>query len=94
MDIIELRADKEQIQTKLFAYIKTSDGYSLDPAYFNDSLDGGSVYGQTDKYGWSTFKVDDVDGDKILDIVAENFHDSQSNGYKKVGGNWVKFSFN
>jgi hypothetical protein len=26
--------------------------------------------------------------------VAENFHDSQSNGYKKVGGNWVKFSFN
>jgi hypothetical protein len=94
LDIVELRADKDQIQTKLFAYIKTGDGYSLDPAYFNDSLDGGSVYGQYDKYGWSTFKVDDVDGDKILDIVAENFHDSQPNGYKKVGGNWVKFSFN
>jgi hypothetical protein len=94
LDIVELRADKDQIQTKLLAYIKIGDSYSLDPAYFNDSLDGGSVYGQYDKYGWSTFKVDDVDGDRVLDIVAENFHDSQSNGYKKVGGNWVKFSFN
>ena len=92
--MVELRADKDQIQTKLLAYIKTGDSYSLDPAYFNDSLDGGGVSGQTDKYGWSTFKVDDVDKDGVLDIVAENFHDSQINGYKKVGGSWIKFSFN
>lgn len=94
LDMIELRADKDQIQTKIFAYIKTPSGYSLDPSYFDDSLDGGYVSGQNDKYGWSTFKVDDMDKDGVLDIVAENFHDSKMNGYKKMSAKWVKYEFN
>lgn len=94
LDMVELRADKDQLQTKIFAYIKTPTGYSLDPSYFNDSLDGGNVYGQNDKYGWSTFKMDDLDKDGISELVAENYHDSPINGYKKVGEKWVKYEFN
>jgi hypothetical protein len=93
LDIVELRGDKSQIQTKIFTYIKTSSGYSLDLSFFDDSIDGGGVIGQSDKYGWSSFKVDDMDKDGIVDLVAENYHDSKWNGYKKIGGKWVKTIF-
>lgn len=93
LDIVELRGDKSQIQTKIFTYIKTSSGYSLDLSFFDDSIDGGGVIGQSDKYGWSSFKVDDMDKDGIVELVAENYHDSKWNGYKKIGGKWVKTIF-
>jgi hypothetical protein len=93
LDIIELRADATQITTKIFAYINTNGTFVKNLAYFDDSLDGGGANGITDRYGWSTFKVDDMDGDGKLDIVAENFHDSKYNGYKYVGGKWVKYIF-
>jgi hypothetical protein len=93
LDMIELRATKEQNQTKLFAYINTNNEYVANLDYFKDSLDGGFVNAKTDQYGWSTFKVDDVDKDGILDIITENFNDSELNGYKKIGKDWVKYSF-
>lgn len=93
LDMVELRASKDQTQTKLFAYTNTNNEYTANSDYFNDSLDGGGVNGQSDQYGWSTFKADDVDGDGILDIIAENYHDSKTNGYKKIGKDWVKYSF-
>jgi hypothetical protein len=93
LDMVELRATKEQNQTKLFAYINTNNEYVANLDYFKDSLDGGFVNAKTDQYGWSTFKVDDVDKDGILDIITENFNDSELNGYKKIGKDWVKYSF-
>ena len=93
LDIVELRADATQITTKLFAYINTNGTFVKNLTYFSDSLDGGGANDVTDRYGWSTFKVDDMDGDGKLDIVAENFHDSKYNGYKYIGGKWVKYIF-
>ena len=46
-----------------------------------------------DKYGWSNFKFDDLDKDGVMDIIAENYHDSKTNGYKKINDKWVKYVF-
>lgn len=93
LDMVELRADGFN-HSKIFTYMNTPTGYVLDPSYFDDSLDGGKIGGSNDEYGWSSFKFDDVDADGVVDLVAENYHDSISNGYKKTAGKWVKTTFN
>lgn len=88
-DIIQLRQNSDGV-SKILVYINTNGTYTLDDTYFDNPLDGGNVEGNMDKYGWSSFKFDDIDKDGVIDIVAENYTDSKMNGYKKINNKWVK----
>jgi len=59
----------------------------------DQSKDGYKLNGENDKYGWSIFKIDDIDNDGVDDIVSENYHDGNYNGLKLVGNVWTKWLF-
>ena len=46
-----------------------------------------------DKNGWSVFKIDDIDGDGVDDLIPENFHNGKYNGLKKINGVWKQHIF-
>jgi hypothetical protein len=91
-DIIQLRQNNDGI-SKILVYIDSNGKYLLDDTYFDNPLDGGKAEGNMDSYGWSSFKFDDMDKDGVVDIVAENYSDSKTNGYKKINNKWVKYTF-
>lgn len=99
LDIIELRhlggapdnnTDTKYNVSKLIVYWNSGFKFRLDEEYFSESIDGNYQHGTYDKYGWSSFKFDDVDGDGMDEIVAENYHEGTYNGLKKVGVVWKK----
>lgn len=45
------------------------------------------------EYGWTIFKIDDIDGDGVDDIVSESYQDGTYNGLKLIGGYWKKTTF-
>jgi hypothetical protein len=92
LDIIQLRNNEIGV-SKFLVYIYTNENYILNNTYFDNPLDGNFVEGTMDKYGWSNFKFDDLDKDGVMDIIAENYHDSKTNGYKKINDKWVKYVF-
>jgi len=92
LDIIQLRNNEIGV-SKFLVYIYTNENYILNNTYFDNPLDGNFVEGTVDKYGWSNFKFDDLDKDGVMDIIAENYHDSKTNGYKKINDKWVKYVF-
>jgi hypothetical protein len=96
LDIIELRGINNR--TKLYTYINTNLNFTLIPNYIQNSDDGNGLNGTVDKYGWVSFKFDDLDGDGKDEIVLQNFHDGYNphdnnlvyNCLKKVDGLWKK----
>jgi hypothetical protein len=91
-DIIQLRQNEIGV-SKFMVYLYKDGNYILDDTFFDNPLDGNFAEGTMDKYGWSCFKFDDMDKDGVLDIVAENYHDSKINGYKKINAKWIKYTF-
>ena len=56
--------------------------------FLSESLDGNYLNGEWDKAGWTMFKIDDVDGDGIDEIVSESWQDGTYNALKKINGVW------
>ena len=98
MDIIEGRYyQNTAFSYMLVAYINNEGEYSLNKSIFEQSKDGIGINSEIyniDEYGWTQFKIDDIDNDGIDDIIAENFHDGKYNGLKLINGTWTKHRFN
>lgn len=102
LDIVELRflgggpegtKDLKYSVSNFIVYWNKNMNFTLDETYFgNDVYDGNYINGTYDQYGWSRFKFDDVDGDGVDEILAENYHDSEYNALKKIDGVWKKVS--
>jgi hypothetical protein len=99
-DIIENRQMQNEPKSKLFVHLNNSGSFKYVPNYIQNSEDGAWLNGNQnvglgyqDKYGWDTFKFDDIDGDGIDEIIPESYHDGQYNGLKKVNGVWKRHIF-
>jgi hypothetical protein len=79
--------------SKITVFYNNNLQFIPDENVLNESVDGNYINGKDDVYGWSNFKIDDIDGDGIEDIVAENFQDGTYNGLKKINGIWKKYIF-
>ena len=97
LDIIESRQKSwgdqgipENFGSELFVYLNNNMNFTYTKGYIQNSEDGNYVHGKNDKFGWSTFKFDDIDGDGIDEILAENYHDGVYNGLKKINNKWEK----
>lgn len=102
-DIIELAQlggnppdsqDTKYFVSKLNVYYNDNLNFILDDKILSESFDGNYTQGKEDKYGWSTFKFDDIDGDGQDEILAENYHDSDWNSLKLIEGKWKKTTIN
>ena len=97
LDILEIKETdgngRDSTITQIYTYINTNLNFEVNTSYFEESIDGGWINGNTDKHGWSRFKIDDVDGDGIIDIVAENHADGNTNGLKLINNVWKKHRF-
>lgn len=82
--------DAKYSVSKIILYYNDNLSFRADENLLSESLDGNFMYGEWDKYGWSLFKIDDVDGDGIDEIVSESYQDGTYNALKKVGENWKK----
>lgn len=78
------------MQTKLTAYYNDNLTFTKDENLFIESKDGNFINGEKDFFGWTLFKFDDLDGDGVDEIVAENAHNGNYNALKKVDGKWKK----
>ena len=97
-DIVELK--QLDNKSKIFVHINNSGVFNYVPNYIQNSDDGNWLNGNQsvgigyqDQYGWSVFKIDDIDGDGIDDIIPENYHDGKYNGLKKINGIWKQHIF-
>lgn len=82
--------DPYYMQTKLTAYYNDNFTFTKDETLFIESKDGNFINGDKDFFGWTLFKFDDLDGDGVDEIVAENAHNGNYNALKKVNGVWKK----
>jgi hypothetical protein len=71
-------------------YFNNNMTFTPDETTLSESLDGNYMHGTFDKYGWSLFKLDDIDGDGVDEIVSENYQEGTYNALKKVNGIWKK----
>ena len=81
----------------LVTYLNNDGIFTLDTTILEQSKDGQGLNSEqwnSDNFGWTQFKVDDIDNDGIDDIIAENFHDGKYNGLKLINGTWTKYRFN
>ena len=92
LDILEGRYDGNGSVVAL--YINDNLNFTLDTTTLSESPDGGGINGSSDNYGWTQFKIDDIDKNGIDDIICENYHDGIYNGLKLINGVWVKHTFN
>jgi hypothetical protein len=79
--------------SQIILYRNNGGVFSLDESEFIESVDGNFKNGQNDMYGWTIFKIDDIDGDGVDDIVSESYQDGTYNGLKLIGGYWKKTTF-
>lgn len=82
--------DPKYSVSNITIYYNNNLNFIVDETTLSDGIDGNYLNGKLDKYGWSLFKLDDIDGDGIDEIVAENYHEGTYNALKKVGGIWKK----
>ena len=82
--------DAKYFVSKITIYYNNNLKFISDEIILNESVDGNGLNGKADYYGWSNFKIDDIDNDGVEEIVAENFHDGDFNAIKKVDGKWKK----
>ena len=99
LDIIEGRyyAPNTGYDSQLVTYLNNDGIFTLDTTILEQSKDGQGLNSEqwnSDNFGWTQFKVDDIDNDGIDDIIAENFHDGKYNGLKLINGTWTKYRFN
>lgn len=100
LDILELahvggKGDRiEHFISKIMIYYNNKSQFYVDEHAIEESLDGNRLNGDSDLYGWSTFKIDDIDNDGIDEIIAENYHDGNFRGLKLVNGKWKKIVSN
>jgi hypothetical protein len=87
-------------KTKLFVYLNNGGSFQYVSDYIQNSEDGDYLNGNQsvgigyqDKNGWSVFKIDDIDGDGVDDLMPENFHNGKFNGLKKINGVWKQHIF-
>jgi hypothetical protein len=87
-------------KSKLFVHMNNEGIFTYAPNYIQNSEDGGWLNGDQsvgigyqDKNGWSVFKIDDIDGDGVDDLIPENFHNGKYNGLKKINGVWKQHIF-
>jgi hypothetical protein len=99
-DIIENRQMETEPNSKLFVHLNNGNTFNYVSDYIQNSNDGAWLNGDKnagpgyqDKFGWDTFKFDDIDGDGIDDIIPENYHDGKFNGLKKINGVWKPHIF-
>ena len=85
LDILELRQKNDDDFGSIIISTTNVD--------FINSQDGNGMNGPSDNFGWTQMRIADVDGDGVLDIVAENYHDGNYNGIKKINGIWEKWLF-
>jgi hypothetical protein len=95
LDIIESRHTEGQTTgyTELYVYINSSMTFQLVDNFIPDSKVGDYRHDSSDKYGWGSIKFDDIDGDGVDEIVAENYVDGPFNGLKKINGTYQLYSF-
>ena len=101
LDILEGKYINDGYSSKIFTYINDNLNFSLNESVFSQSLDGNDTNippqdvcpGCRDSFGWSRFKIDDIDNDGVDDIVVENFHDGEFTGLKLINNVWTKWSF-
>jgi len=97
LDILEIKSydgnGNDSSISKILLYINDNLNFTLNETIFEESRDGGWIHGSRDKHGWSNFKIDDIDGDGIDDIVAENHSDGNINGLKFINNSWKKHRF-
>ena len=79
--------------SQVILYKNDGGNFILDEFSFIESVDGNFKNGLNDKYGWTIFKIDDIDGDGVDDIVSENYQDGSYNGLKFTNGHWKKSTF-
>jgi frataxin-like iron-binding protein CyaY len=99
LDILELAQkgggppnvfDAQYVTSKITVYYNNNLTFTADENLLSESLDGNYLNGEWDKYGWSMFKLDDLDGDGVDEIVSETYQEGTYNALKKVGQNWKK----
>ena len=97
LDILEIKGTdgngNDSTITSIYTYINDNLNFTTNTELFNEGTDGGWINGNLDKHGWSCFKIDDVDGDGIDDMVAENYADGNYNGLKYINNTWKKHKF-
>jgi len=86
--------DSKYFVSKIIVYYNTNSIFYVDETVIEESLDGNVMNGESDRYGWSVFKVDDIDKDGVDELVAENYHDGDYNGLKLINGKWKRITFN
>lgn len=98
LDIVELAHlggdSPEAVVSKITVYYNNQMTFLPNEIILEESLDGNLMHGESDKYGWSVFKFDDVDRDGVDEIVAENYHDGNYNALKLIDGKWKKITIN
>ena len=103
LDILELAQlggnppdsnDPKYFVSKITVYFNRGSHFEVREDILNQSIDGNAINGNTDIYGWSVFKFDDIDNDGIDEILSENYQDGIYNGLKLINGKWTKFTFN
>jgi hypothetical protein len=103
LDIVELAQlggnppdinDPKYFVSKITVYYSNNLHFYADETVIEESLDGNIMNGESDKYGWSVFKFDDIDKDGIDEILAENYHDGNYNVIKLVNSRWKRITFN
>lgn len=85
LDILELRQKNDDDFGSIIISTTNVD--------FINSQDGNGMNGSNDHFGWTQMRIADVDGDGLIDIVAENYHDGNYNGIKNINGVWEKWLF-
>lgn len=97
LDILEIKGyegnGQDSTITRVLLYVNNNLNFTLDETMFEESIDGGWIHDSRDKHGWGSFKIDDIDGDGIDDIVAENHADGIYNGLKFINNKWKKYRF-
>ncbi len=103
LDILELAmvgdnppdvVDTKYNISNIIAYYNTNLNFSVDETTFSEARDGNYLNGEYDKYGWSNFKIDDIDGDGQDEIFAETYHEGKYNALKKINGQWKRIILN
>ena len=99
LDILELSqlgggpantTDPQYMVSHITILFNNNLSFTADETTLSQSLDGNWMHGEYDKNGWGLFKIEDIDGDGVKEILSEGYQDGTYNALKKVDGIWKK----